>query len=215
MEPCPECNNKETIIVKEANPYVFFRCPQCGHEWNLFAPDAERAIQYEPLMHASIDEDEEEDIDEDDSDNIFSQSISYANRAVSELLKELIKNFDSHNINSDQLLAICSMYKVTNDYKKYAVNGYLRLDIKEIETSTNFTFQEIIIDADGLRLTNGGYMTGDTYSEEVFPIDDEDEAENTISIIDDFISDFYNKLNSENKELDAFDSDDGIEDLED
>ncbi len=220
METCPKCEFEETEITKAKNPYVFFRCPKCGYEWDIFAPDPELPIQYEPLLKVISEQNElEEDTDEDDPENIFNQSMAYANSAISDLLKKIIKRFDWYSINSDQLVAICNMFKVTSDYKKYIVNGYIRLDIKEIESPGNYKFQEILVDVDGLSLTKGGYVTenndgGDSYSDLVFPIDDEDEANDTIFVIDDFVCAFLEKLDSENKDFDAFDSGDGIEETE-
>jgi hypothetical protein len=110
------------------------------------------------------------------------------------------------------------MYKVTSDFKKFSVNGHLSLSIKCTEGPGNFRFQEIIIDPDGLRLTNGGYVTdedngGDSYSNEVFPIYDEDEVNDTIIVIDNFVEYFTDNLVSENMELEAEDSGDGIEEI--
>lgn len=153
--------------------------------------------------------------------DIQDQSLSYANNAIGGLLKKMIKGFDHYNISADQLVVISTIYKVVTDFKKYVVNGSIRVDIKQIESEGNFKFQEILIGADGLRLTNGGYVTGenggDSYSDVVFPIEDEDEAMETVQIVDTFISEFLDKLESQNKEIDTEDSGDGIiknEDLE-
>lgn len=202
---CPNCGK----LLSEAKDDTYY-CSNCLNHFELQEEDSS--------LEENDFEDDLSDESEDDEDGVLAQSEAYANSAIAELIKGIIKKFDHYGVSAEQLVVLCSIYKVLVDTKKYRVNGYLQITLKAFADTNNFTFQEITIDADGLRLTKGGYthdddIGGDTYSDEIFPLEDELDAISTVEVIDTFISNFEDKLTSGRREFDAFDSGDGIDEL--
>lgn len=131
---------------------------------------------------------------------------------VNLFLKEAIKNFEKYNIEPEQLASISRFYVVTSVEDKYELNGYINFTVTSEKTEDGFTFKELLFDADGLRLVTGGCVNGeyggDTYSSLVFPSDTEEEAWNTVNRLENFFSDFIEKM--EYGEIDISDSLDEI-----
>lgn len=211
-----ELQNSELIKMKTTN------CFTCGKELRKSLDDSYYCSNCNNHFVLQDDDDELEDNifeeGEDDEDVTLTRSEAYANSAIAELLKEIIKKFDHYGISAEYLVVLSSMYKVLVDFKKYRVNGYLQITLKSSEDADNFTFQEITVDTDGLRLSTGGYTHddqagGDSYSEMVFPMEDEYDFRSTMGSIDSFVSEFEDNLIGEGNKFEAFDSGDGIEEL--
>ena len=204
---CPNCEMKNAQIVTDEKG-AHYTCPDCDFEWTGEIEDEE----YDDAEEEDYDDTE----DEEDYENAFNQAQYYAITAISDFLKELIKNFDEYNIEAEHLPVISNLYKVITNIKRYRVNGYLCFTVKDVESEGNFKYQEIQLDYDGLTLTRGGYVTeddngGDSYNTIIYPPDDEYEAMEIVTEIDNFISDFRDRLNNVEIEIEAIDSGDGID----
>lgn len=199
---CPDCGmeNAYVEIVNETGSH--YMCPDCNYEWS-----------------AALTKQEETDIGDIDSDgdteddfDIFDQAESYTYMAVNNFIKDIIKEFEKYKITPQQLPIVSKLFKLTSVIGKYEIDGYVRFSSNTERSQSGMQFKEIIFDADGLRLREGGFdnneLGGDSYSATIFPVDNEERALNIVNPVENFFTDFLENL--ESGEIDIDEIDDGI-----
>ncbi|HWJ30390.1 MAG TPA: hypothetical protein VNS32_27905 [Flavisolibacter sp.] len=147
--------------------------------------------------------------DSDDEDDILKQAEDYTYSSIVSVLDGFIKDFYAQRLTPDQLYILSKLAMIVRDPNKYDVDGYIHFTVKENRGNESFIYQEIQFDGDGLRLTNGGYEMdengGDSFSDEIFPVYDEEEALGIISVIDSFIEEFDEKVRGDDRIIEAED----------
>jgi len=175
----------------------------------------EKGISLSDLSDEPVEEKVDE-VAEEQLEELYSQAVTYGYNQTASVLKKVIQNFDHFQITTQELPVLANMLKVATNPEGYEVNGYLQLVIKVFESGEDFRFQEITIDEFGLRLISGRIEVSpdfgpDTYSNSVFPPEDEYDAMETVVKVDEFFTEFISMLETTNREFEAADSGDGID----
>lgn len=163
-----------------------------------------------------VEEEEVEDLEEEEEDDMFAAAESYTRNEIRTLLKSVISDFKSVGFTGSDLVVLSKLYMLLESPGKYRIRGYLSVIFKNIDSNGDGYYNEILYDTDGLSLTSGGFATGeyggDSYSQVVFPFDDEDEAINAVQLIDIFVNSIGHQISDpHNLELEATDSGDEIQ----
>lgn len=209
---CPSCGMENAYFEVLDEKGVHYSCPDCDYEWA-----DKSSVSGDDLEEDDDDEEEEyvEEDDEEDPDDVFYQARFYTTKTLSDFFKKIIKDFDTYIFDDSDLLVIAKLHMFVNHLTKDNVTGYIYLKVKEQCGVNNLTYQEIYIDEEGLRLTSGEIVTGDSgpdsYSTTIFPTDDSHEALNIVSDVDNFLRDFQDKLSNSYNVVETMDCDARIE----
>ena len=200
---CPNCGLENAYFEVMDMKGAHYVCPDCEFEW------VDESITAE-------EDDDEEDF-EDEENDIFSIARGYTYDAIGDFVIEIIKNFNSYRISEKSLVVLAKIYMLIKKPKKYSVNGYLYILVKELYSEGSHQFQEIKIDGDGLELSRGGYVNGeyggDSFSEIIYPVYDEDEAINIMTPVESFIDDLKSRLADPEVEVEIYNSGDEIDEI--
>lgn len=186
-----------------------FACPRCGIE------------RIKEFKEYDENEDEEDFLEEAHQDVAPANAYTYAQ--ISKLLSAVIRKFDNFNIQPRDLVTLAKILMILEGLNAYTVHGYLFFSVKQYDMlndidSGNLSYCEIHIDEDGLQLSKGGVIHGDfgpdSYSDYVFPFEDEFVDSNSIDIIDGLTESFVEMLTNKSSVVEVFDSGDELEEVE-
>lgn len=209
MGKCQNCGESLYSAQSENGGATGFACPTCG---------AERSKEF-----GEFDENENEEDFFEEAHRDVAPANSYAYIQISKLLSAVIRKFDKFDIQERDLVTLAKMRMILEDLKAYTVHGYLVFSIKQYDMlndidNSNLSYCEIHIDEDGLQLSKGGVIHGDfgpdSYSDYVFPFEDEFVDSNSIDVIDGFTEIFVEMLASKYSLLEIFDSGDELEEVQ-
>lgn len=171
-------------------------------------------VEYASLLGDDFSNDRQ---DEENYDNYFVQASHYTHNAARHLLEKLIESSFRYGFSKEDIDILETILRVVSEPKKYRVNGYLYILVKKVHDEENHSYHELQIDDDGLKLSTGGYLTedfgGDSYSDVIYPVDDEDDALNIVESVDNFVNEFLEQIDEDQIEVEVFDSGDGISEL--
>ena len=219
---CPSCKSALNPEGKVPEVFKVYICPYCSWKGilneseydDLFSFDSEQ-IDDEEEDDNEFDE-EEIDEEEDDESEIMANASYCAATQICSFLKSVINESDKYRISGADILVLSKMCMVLTDLNRYTVNGYLYFTVKDYGKSS-MAYHEIHIDSDGLRLTYGvsyvdKYSGYEQESRVVFPFENEYEAVEVDDKIGEFVDSVSYLLLSEERDVEAFDSGDPIED---
>jgi len=129
-------------------------------------------------------------------------------------LETLILNFKSKKISSESLMKLTKAYYLLDCYKKLEYEGYIRLETNERDENGDLQSYVFRIYSDEVILCYEGYVHGpfggDSEYEEMYNFDDDDEFDDPVEKISNWVDSF----NSSYQSVGSFSIEDATEDIE-
>jgi hypothetical protein len=178
-----------------------------------------RLDHYESLIEYNNQSDDNEIDDEnEDLDSPLIQAKYYVHHVIKDLLKSTIKNFDQFNLLPEHVSALVRLYELVSNSRSYKFEGYVYIILKnyaENEEHDGWIANSITFDCDGLSIERTRHFydedgQSEFVTDHIYPVDSDPEALHIVSDIDDFIEEFNELLNIEDRKIECCDA---IEDL--
>lgn len=169
-----------------------------------------RLDHYELLMESNNQKDDEIE----DFDSPFIQAKYYVHHVVADLLKSTIMEFDQFKLLPEHVSVLARLHELVSNSSSYQFDGnvYIILwNYAENEGNDGWISNSIMFDSDGLSIERTRhYYEEDGQSEfithHIFPVDSEFEAMHIMSEIDDFVEEFNEILNIEDRKIECYDA---------